>query len=630
MSYRKTEAKKSLDPLISTDENDPNFLKRKLFSMANQSLESLLAIDKIREIYDDLPPCETPFDFIDKSLRVLNIEHSIRKDDLKAIPPSGPAIVVANHPFGGIDGLLLASVLGAVRRDIKVLANYFLGAFTELRPLFILADPFGSSSAVNANKKALRECIHWVKAGGILVVFPAGEVSQLRLKRRKIEDPDWEPTLSRLVRITQAPVMPVYFDGRNSLSFQLAGLIHPRLRTAMLPRELLKKKTARIQLRLGSLIPFKRLATIGNDADLTAYLRFRTYLLGNAFSKTPVFFNTPEIHRLRRKSQKPIVPAHDTAAITNEIGQLPQSRLLATSGEFAVCLADANRIPLTLMEIGRLREITFRQVGEGTGKSIDLDRFDEHCKHLLVWNSARRHIVGAYRLGLTDEIVRKYGKEGLYTYTLFRYQNHLLRQLGPALELSRSFVRQEYQKNFAPLMLLWKGIGEFIAAHPRYKILFGAVSITNDYNSYSRKLMAAFLEANNSLSDMSRMVRARKPYRQKTIRDLDRVNTESWPRDIEELSAWISGIETDGKGVPILIKQYLKLGGKLLSFNIDSSFGNVLDGLIMVDLTRTDPKILKRYMGSEGFAAFIDYHLESYQEHPISGELSVNPYANPA
>ncbi len=623
-------AKKSLDPLISTDENESNILKRKLFSVANRTLESVLAIDKIRDIYDHIPPCETPFDFIDNSLRVLNIEHSIRKEDLKAIPPSGPAIVVANHPFGGIDGLLLASVLGAVRRDIKVLANYFLGAFTELRPLFILADPFGSTSAVNANKRALRKCLQWVKAGGILVVFPAGEVSQLRLKRRKIEDPDWEPTVSRLVRITQAPVMPVYFDGRNSLSFQLAGLIHPRLRTAMLPRELLKKKTGRIQLRLGSLIPYKRLATIGNDADLTAYLRFRTYLLGNAFSKTPVFFNTPEIHRRRRKHQKPIIPARDAAAMAEEINRLPQNRMLAGSGELSVFLADADRIPQTLKEIGRQREITFRQVGEGTGKSIDLDRFDEHCQHLLVWNSARSHIVGAYRLGLTDEIVRKYGKEGLYTYTLFRYQHHLLHQMGPALELSRSFVRREYQRNYAPLMLLWKGIGEFIAAHPRFKILFGAVSITNDYNSFSRKLMAAFLEANNSLSDLSHMVRARKPFRQKILRDLDRVNTESWPRDIEELSAWVSGIETDGKGVPILIKQYLKLGGKLLSFNIDSSFGNVLDGLIMVDLTRTDPKILKRYMGSEGFAAFSDYHREAYQEQPLSGKLPVNPYANPA
>ena len=623
-------AKKTLDPLISCDENDQGVLKQNFFSLANNTLERVLAIDKIREIHDRMPPCESPFDFIDSALRELKIRHSISQADLKAIPPSGPVVVISNHPFGGIDGLLLAQVLGSVRRDVKVLANYFLGAITELRPLFILANPFGSRSAVNANKKALRECIQWVRSGGMLVVFPAGEVSQLRLRRRKIEDPDWEPTVSRLVRMTKAPVMPVYFHGRNSLAFQFAGIVHPRLRTAMLPREMLKKKTTRIQLRLGSLIPYKRLTKIGNDKDLTAYLRFRTYLLGNAFSKTPGFFITPEIHRRKRKHQQAIMPPQDPAAMANEISLLPKNRLLASSGELAVYLADAHLIPQTLKEIGRQREITFRQVGEGTGKSIDLDRFDEHCKHLLVWNGTQGHIVGAYRLALTDEIVRKFGKEGLYTYTLFRYQNHLLRQIGPALELSRSFVCYEYQKNYAPLMLLWKSIGKFIAAHPRYKILFGAVSITNDYNSYSRKLMASFLEANNSLSELSRMVRARKPYRQRAIPDLDRNNTESWPKDIDELSAWVSGVETDGKGVPILIKQYLKLGGKLLSFNIDSSFGNVLDGLIMVDLTRTDPKILKRYMGSGGFAAFTDYHRESYQKHPISEKLPVNPYANPA
>lgn len=623
-------AKKTLGPLISGHENDHGFLKRTFLSLANSTLESVLAIDEIRKIYDQLPLCETPFEFIEKALRILNIRHSIDKDDLNAIPPSGPVIVVSNHPFGGIDGMLLASVLGDVRRDVKLLANYFLGALTEMRPLFILADPFGRKSAISANKMALKECIQWVKTGGMLVVFPAGEVSQLRLRRRKIEDPEWAPIVSRLVRITKAPVMPVYFDGRNSLSFQLAGLVHPRLRTTLLPRELLKKKSARVQMRLGSLIPHKRLATIANDIDLTAYLRFRTYLLGNAFSKTPGFFNTPEIQRRKNKRQQAIIPPQESLAMAEEIKRLPENRLLARGRELAVYLADAHSIPLTLREIGRLREVTFRQVGEGTGKPIDLDRFDEHCKQLLIWNGAKRHVVGAYRLGLTDEILRKFGREGLYTYTLFKYPNHLLQQIGPALEMSRSFVCKDYQKNYAPLMLLWKGIGQFIATHPRYKVLFGAVSITSDYTSYSRKLMAAFLEANNYLSDLARMVRARRPYRQKAIRDLDRNNTEHWPADIEELSAWVSGIETDGKGVPILIKQYLKLGGKLLSFNIDSSFGNVLDGLIMVDLTRTDPKILKRYMGSQGFAAFSDYHRESYPERPLSGDLPANAYTNPA
>ena len=196
--------------------------------------------------------------------------------------------------------------------------------------------------------------------------------------------------------------------------------------------------------------------------------------------------------------------------------------------------------------------------------------------------------------------------------------------MGPALEMSRSFVRRECQKNYAPLMLLWKGIGRFIADHPRYKILFGAVSITNDYNSYSRRLMAAFLKANNSLPDLARMIRPRRPYRHGPIRDLERHKSALWPKDVDELSAWISGIETDGKGVPILIKQYLKLGGELLAFNIDSTFGNVLDGLIMVDLTRTDPKILKRYMGPDGFAAFQDYHQELYPQLPLAGELPAN------
>jgi putative hemolysin len=397
----------------------------------------------------------------------------------------------------------------------------------------------------------------------------------------------------------------------------------------LLPKELLKKRFKRINVKIGSAIPYKWLAAIENDKDLTAYLRFRTYMLGNAFSKFPAFFNTPMKNWKKHKNPEPIVAPADPQDLALEVEKLGQDQLMGQSGDLQVYTAYPKQIPKILYEIGRLREETFRLVGEGTGKSLDLDRFDDDNIHLFVWNAEKREVVGAYRLAQSDEIERKYGRKGFYTYTLFKYQDRLLRQIGPGLELSRSFVRPEYQRNYAPLLLLWKGLGQFVVHHPKYKVLFGAVSITNAYNSYSRNLMAAFLKSNNFVDELSQLVRPRKPYRQKRIKGLNRKNPEFWPGDIEELSNWISGIETDGKGIPILLKQYLKLGGKLLSFNIDPSFGNVLDGLIMVDLTCTDPKVLRRYMGPEGFETFISYHLGSGSEFPLGKSMPANACANP-
>jgi putative hemolysin len=329
------------------------------------------------------------------------------------------------------------------------------------------------------------------------VVFPAGEVSHFRWKTKKIEDPAWNETVVRIIRRARAKVVPVYFKGRNSMVFQIAGLIHPVLRTLMLPREMIKKKSVQIHLKIGSSIPYKRIAAIPGDSDLSAYLRFRTYLLGKTFEKTPGFLITHEKNRDSHKRLDPIIAPVARSHLIREIDSLRTNKLMSASGNFRVYMAFAWQIPHLLEEIGRLREETFRQIGEGTGLSIDLDRFDNHCRHIFVWNAEDKEVVGAYRLAPTDEVFRKLGRAGLYTYTLFKYQTRLVTQIGPALEMSRSFVRSEYHKNYAPLLLLWKGIGQFIVRNPHYKTLFGAVSITNEYTSFSRRLMTAFLKNNN-------------------------------------------------------------------------------------------------------------------------------------
>jgi putative hemolysin len=286
-----------------------------------------------------------------------------------------------------------------------------------------------------------------------------------------------------------------------------------------------------------------------------------------------------------------------------DIDALPAGQRLIDAERFQVYCARAGQIPRVLQEIGRLRELTFRAAGEGTGKACDVDFFDSYYLHLFLWDAGTQSVVGAYRLGLADEIVPQRGRRGLYTYSLFKYPNQMLASLNPAIELGRSFVREECQRDFAPLMLLWRGIARFIERRPQYAVLFGAVSISNNYAPASRRLMVDYLSAHCTETRFARDVTPRRPYRETVPAD-----GFSPPHTVNELMKLIGEIEQGQKGVPVLLRQYLKLGGRLLGFNCDRKFANALDGLIMVDLRRIEPAILARYMGKAGMAAFRAYH----------------------
>lgn len=574
------------------------------------ALQSVLLLNRMSDLYTRASRIPGTASICEKLMECLQVKPKISTADIARIPKQGAVIVVANHPFGLIEGPILGSLLPSLRPDVKIMTNFLISEFPELRPLCIFVDPFGGEESVKANQKGMKEALVWLKRGGMLVIFPAGEVAHLDFKQRQITDPPWSETIARIARITKTPVLPLYFHGANSPLFQILGLIHPRVRTAMLPHEFLNKRHAEIEIRVGNTISPKKIASIEDDATLIRYLRHRTYLLQgrNQPRQGPIAF-------LRRRSHKTaleaVAPAVDPAVLAEEIGRLSPEHLVAESGELTVVLGRAQEMPNVVREIGRLRELTFRKTGEGTGRSIDLDEFDGYYLHLFVWNRESREIVGAYRLGPSDEILRRFGKKGLYTSTLFAYKQAFLDRIGPALELGRSFVREEYQKSYAPLLLLWKGIGQFVLRNPRYKVLFGPVSISNEYNPASRQLIVDFLKTYSQSEPLSRLVRARSPFRTRPIRAIQDLNedlagTAEW--DIEELSALIADIETDSKGVPILLKQYLKLGGKLVAFNVDPQFADALDGLIVVDLTQTDSRVLDRYMGKEGAAAFLEYN----------------------
>ena len=597
------------EPLIRLASPFRDPIRKTIFSVVSAPLERLLAIDRVNQIYFEVGKRTDDRHFADKVLEVMNVSYTIAKDDLERIPKEGPLVVVANHPFGGIEGILMCALLRQVRTDVKFMANFLLGRMPDFRDSLILVDPFGGGDAAKANIKPLKESLKWLKDGHVLGVFPSGEVSHINLLRGGVTDPQWSDTIGRIVRATRSPVVPMFFKGSNGFLFNLLGLVHPRLRTAMLPSELANKQDKLIDIRIGNAIAFKKLERFERDSDMMDYLRMRTYYLENRKPEAKKHMQvTPFPVRLVKPKEVPIAPPVDPELLRAEVNRLPLEQVLVDSGTYLVLYAGADQIPQTLREIGRLREVTFRDAGEGTGQAIDIDRFDDYYIHLFVWNKATNEVVGAYRLGQTDLIMDRLGIRGLYTSTLFRYKASLLRHISPALEMGRSFVRKEYQRSFAALQLLWRGIGAYVVKYPRYKILFGPVSVNNDYQSSTRQLLAMFLKMNNFQPDLAKLVKARKPMRENLVEKWKARKARLIVDDLAEVESLISDVETDLKTIPILLKQYLKLGGKLLGFNVDPAFSDVLDGLILVDLTKSDRKVIDRYMTKEGVDRLLAYH----------------------
>jgi putative hemolysin len=563
------------------------------------AVERLFSLKRLDHMYRDLPPVADTDAFLQQVLDAFHIQVQCAEDALLRVPACGSLVVVANHPFGALEGVILAQLLRRIRIDVKILANHLLERVPELQELFIGVDPFGGADATRRNRRGLKQALDHLQAGGALVIFPAGEVSHHRFGHGT-SDPAWHTTVARLLRHSQAQALPIYFPGHNSLSFHLAGLLHPWLRTAMLPRELLNKRHQRVALQVGHPIPFTRLQAL-DDAALTTQLRLRCYALAARQVGAG-----EQATSGGQQLQEDVVAAVPVPLLCAEVNALPATQRLEQSGDLEVWYARAGEMPWLLQEIGRLREVSFRAVGEGTGRSRDIDLYDALYLHLFIWDRKQSRVVGAYRLGLSDEIVNHCGLKGLYTHSLFRYRRALLQQMAPAIELGRSFVRPEDQRSYTPLLLLWKGIGRFVARHPQYHTLFGPVSISNSYTSTSQRLLVQFLRANNYLPRLARHVRPRRPFRLPL--------RTSWPAgadapgSLEQLSEWLSALEPDQKGVPVLLRQYLRLGGRLLGFNVDPSFSNAIDGLIMVDLRQTDAAVLAKYMGREATEHFRALH----------------------
>ena len=591
---------------------DPASAPRGLRNPVSRFLvEHAVGLPKLDRIIDDARAVlargeET--EFVPAVLRGMNMVVEVSEEDIAQIPKTGPVILVSNHPFGGIEGVVLMDILRRARPDYKVMANYILSAIPEMRKDFIFVNPFGSAAAARENIRPLLESVKWLRDGHAIGVFPAGEVSSIDLKRRLVRDPPWSETIAALARKTGATVVPMHFCGRNPALFQLAGLVHPRLRTVLLPRMTARQKRRTITAYVGKPISPGEVARTENDARLTSLMRLRSYALEGRAPDKKKFFRLPKKRKAGPGKAEEIIPETPREEVEKAIAALPPECFLLSGSGLDVYLATLPPENPVMREIGRLREITFRAVGEGTGRPTDVDVYDPHYRHLFLWDPGERRLVGAYRLGLVPEILPRFGVDGLYTHSLFRYSAKLLDKCGPSIEMGRSFVRPEYQRAFAPLMMLWKGIGAFIARNPQYHSLFGPVSISAAYRDESRNLLLRSLRLSNFAGELARFVRPPRPPRRGRRAEWKGKDYESLVANTDLVGSIISDLESDKKGIPVLVKQYLKLGGRILAFNVDPDFGDCIDGLILVDLRRTDPKVRAHYMGAEADARFREYH----------------------
>jgi putative hemolysin len=575
------------------------------------ALSSLLCLPELRAAYDSVK-ARGGDDFCKAALDCLDIEVAVANSDLARVPSEGPVIVVANHPFGGIEGLILGHLLRTVRPDVRLLANELLAQIPDMAPLCIFVDVLNTKKARRTNIRGLHQAIDWTKQGGCLAVFPGGEVSSWNMKARSVTDPPWRNHVASLIRRTGAQVVPVHFSGRNRALFHIAGLINQRLRTVLLPRELLSKQHQRIGMRIGSPIAPDQLKDFASNEALLTYLRGRTYALARSKVKAPLRRKLP-VPRRRPAAEAATEAAADLtppAELEAELNALPDDCKLAENSGLAVYRADPSRTPKLLNEVGRLREVTFREVGEGTGQAVDLDPFDYKYQHLLIWDTAERRLVGGYRLGATDEL-RQREDDQLYIQTLFKIKPAFFEKLGPSIELGRSFVRREYQRSYTPLMLLWRAIGQQVCQFPRYRQLMGPVTISAEYTPASQALIVDLLSRPEFRSAYADCVEPRKPFKVKHPAKRELARLGNLVDSVDHLDALIRDIEPDGKGVPILLRQYLKLGARCIAFNRDPAFSNCLDCLCVFDVLDADRRTLRRYMGRGSSDAFLAAHGET-------------------
>ena len=553
-------------------------------------LMELMKINEVNKLFAQAQPKQGP-EFIDAILQGCGITVEFDERELKNIPTKGSFIAIANHPYGGIEGMVLLKILCMVRPDAKLMANFLLKKIPNLSDYFIAVNPFENvehSSSISGLKNTLGLLANGTPIG----IFPAGEVSTFKVDKQKVTDRLWHPVVGKIIAKAKVPVVPIYFHGNNGLLFNLLSLIHPALRTAKLPSELFNKQGHTIRLRIGKPINVEDIPDYNNSTKLLNFLRARTYALGTGLEDEKKIFHPRNIFKIKKRP-KDIVAGINSSILEKEIKPLRGDFRVLVEKNYEVFITPTSFIPNVIREIGRLREITFREIGEGTNKATDLDEYDIYYHHLFIWDSEAKLIVGAYRIGLGDEIFYSTGKRGFYISILFKIKTQFTPVLKKSIELGRSWIRKEYQQKPLPLFLLWKGILKYLIDNPRYRYLIGPVSISNSFSKFSKSLIVDYINRNHFDHDMAQYVRPRKKFKV----DFSSIDTDvlmAGEDSFKGLDNLISEVETRNIKVPVLLRQYIALNAKIICFNIDPKFADCLDGFLVLDLKKVPQDILEK------------------------------------
>ena len=563
-------------------------------TFAGWSLMKILKISSINKVYDRNKHLGD-LEFLNALLDEFNIKFEIPEEDLKRLPKDGAYVTISNHPLGGIDGILLLKLMLEQRPDFKIIANFLLHRIEPLKPYVMPVNPFENKKDVKSSIAGFKSAISHLKDGHPLGIFPAGEVSTYKNDKLIIDKP-WEEAAMKLVKKAEVPIVPIYFHAKNSRLFYQLSRLSDTLRTAKLPSELLTQKNRVIKVRIGNPIKVTAQKEHESLADFTEFLRKKTYMLANSFEKKSILKDIPQKLKTPKEPKK-IVTEMSSDLIENEILRLRENdRRLLTSKNYEVYLAPAQEIPSILREIGRLREITFRAIGEGTNEAIDLDKFDRYYYHMFLWDNEANALAGAYRMGLGSKIYKEHGIDGFYLQDLFRFEPELHKMMSESIEMGRAFIIKEYQQKPMPLFLLWKGIVHTTLRFPEHKYLIGGVSISNQFSNFSKSLMIEFMKSHYYDPYIAQFIRPKKEWKV-NLKDADKefVFDES-KADLNKFDKLIEEVEPGSLRLPVLIKKYIKQNAKVIAFNVDPLFNNAIDGLMYIRIADLPESTVKPVM----------------------------------
>jgi putative hemolysin len=558
-------------------------------------LMKVLKISKINSFYNKNKHLKE-IDFLNAVLDEFEIKFEIPEEDFKRLPKDGAYITVSNHPLGGIDGVLLLKLMLEKEPNFKIIANFLLHRIEPMKQYIMPVNPFENHKDAKSSVIGIKETLRHLSDGKPLGMFPAGEVSTYKDGKLMV-DKEWEEGAIKVIRKAQVPVVPIYFHARNSRFFYFLSKINGTLRTAKLPSEVFSQKNRVIKVRIGKAISVAEQNEYQNIEDYSDFLRKKTYMLANPFAEKSKLININTPNLKIPKSPKTIVTGANKENMILEVEALRKSdsRLLQ-SKNYEVFFAEASKIPNVLHELGRLREITFREVGEGTNESIDIDKFDKYYRHMFLWDEDAQCVAGAYRMGLGSEIYPKYGMNGYYLNELFRFEPELHEMMHHSIEMGRAFIIKEYQQKPMPLFLLWRGIIHTTLRFPEHKFLLGGVSISNQFSDFSKSLMIEFMKSNYYDPYIAQYVHPKKEYKVK-LKDADKdFIFDETEADLNKLDKIINELEPGNLRLPVLIKKYIKQNARLVAFNVDPLFNNAVDGLMYIRISDIPESTMKPVM----------------------------------